>query len=122
MWHVADLSQAHQTLATFLKVFLTIFSENLEVIGLAKLDLLLDQFTNVLLYACQIHMILFMPKTVLALILIFQKVCFIRIKRQDLYLFLTIKYIFFQKSSWKELRAPKIVPILLTHPVEHRVR
>ena len=56
MWHVADLSQAHQTLATFLKVFLTIFSENLEVIGLAKLDLWLDQFTVVFLYACQMHL------------------------------------------------------------------
>ena len=116
------LKPCPSNVGNFLYVFLTKFSENLEVIGLAKLDLLLDQFTNVLLYACQIHMILFMPKTVLALILIFQKFFFIRIKRQDLYLFLTIKYIFFQKSSWKELRAPKIVPVLLTHPVEHRLR
>ena len=107
MWHVADLSQAHQTLATFLKVFLTIFSENLEVIGLAKLDSWLDQFTNVLLHACHIDMILFMPKTVLALILIFQKFCFIRMKRQNMSLFLTINYFFLKNHPGRSYELQK---------------
>ena len=40
----------------FLKVFWPIFPQNLEVIGLAKLDLWLDQFTIVLLYACPMHL------------------------------------------------------------------
>ena len=40
----------------FFKVFWPIFPQNLEVIGLAKLDLWLDQFTIVLLYACQMHL------------------------------------------------------------------
>ena len=44
----------------FLKVFWPIYSANLEVIGLAKLDLWLDQFTIILLYACWIDMTLFM--------------------------------------------------------------
>ena len=57
----------------FLKVFWPIYSANLEVIELAKLDLWLDQFTIVLLYACWIDMILFMPQALLALIFIFQK-------------------------------------------------
>ena len=78
----------------FFKVFWPIFPENLEVIGLAKLDLWLDQFTIILLYACQIDMTLFMPQAVLTFIFIFEKFCVIRIKRQEVYLFFTIKYFF----------------------------
>ena len=81
------LSHPHQTLSISLKVFLPIFSVKLVVIGLAKLDLWLDQFTIVLLYACQIDRLLFMPQAVLALVFIFQIFCFIRIKRQDMNLF-----------------------------------
>ena len=79
----------------FLKVFWPIYSANLEVIGLAKLDLWLDQFTIVLLYACWIDMILFMPQAVVTLIFIFQNFCFLRVKKRHKPIF--DKRIFFSK-------------------------